>query len=97
MSMSTPAFTESSVACLRSFAKPWAIISPEEFQSVTTIPFQPHSSLRRSLRRKVFPVEGIPSISLKEVMRVAAPASAQALKAGRYVLRSERSEIIVLL
>ena len=81
--MSTPALTDISVACLRSEAKPWATISPEEFQSVTTIPSKPHSFLRMSVRSQRFPVEGIPSFSLNEVIKVSAPASIARLKAGK--------------
>ncbi len=95
ISISTPALTDCSVACLRSLAKPWAIISPDEFQSVTTMPSKPHSLRSTSRSRKSLPVEGMPSISLNEVMSVSAPASTHALKAGKYVFLSERSEIIV--
>ena len=83
ISISTPAFTALQATSLRSVPKPWDTISPIEFQSVTTSPSKPHSPRSTSLRMKVLPVEGTPSLSLNDVIRVWAPALTAASKGGR--------------
>ena len=81
--MSTPAFTDFKATSLESAAKPWLIISLAEAQSVTTTPSNPHSSRSTSFKMKAFPVEGTPSLSLNEVINVAAPALAAASNGGK--------------
>ena len=83
ISISTPAFTAFSAASLRSLQNPCATISVADAQSVTTIPSYFHSLRSTSFRIKLFPVEGIPSLSLNEVIKVAHPALATASKGGR--------------
>ena len=54
-----------------------------EFQSLTTNPSKPISSLSTSFSKKELPEAGTPLMSLNEVITVATPASKAALKGGR--------------
>lgn len=83
MSMSTPALIAFMAASFVSAANPCETISPAEFQSVTTIPSNPHSLRSTSSSRKRLPVEGMPSLSLNEVIRVMAPLRTACSKGGR--------------
>ena len=83
ISISTPTLAALQATSLRSTPKPWAIISPIEFQSVTTRPSKPHSPRSTSWRMKALPVDGTPSLSLNEVISVIAPALTAASNGGR--------------
>ena len=54
-------------------------------QSETTNPWKFQAPFNKSLWMYLFPVAGIPLISLKEFIKVATPISETALKGGKYV------------
>ena len=83
ISMSTPAVTDFSAASFSFAQNPWFIISATDVQSVTTMPSYFHSSRRMFFSMNLLAVEGTPSLSLNEVIKVAHPISAAALKGGK--------------
>ena len=64
-------------------------------QSETTKPSKPHSPRRMSVSVSRFATAGVPSMQLKELMSVRAPARTPASNGGRYHSRSARAEISV--
>ena len=81
--MSSPASIAFRAASFRSSAKPCFIISVTEPQSETTTPSNFHSLRRIPFNSFLFPVAGIPSLSLNEVIILEQLAFIAFSKGGR--------------
>mmetsp|Transcript_107374 Transcript_107374/g.334696 ORF Transcript_107374/g.334696 Transcript_107374/m.334696 type:complete len:261 (-) Transcript_107374:659-1441(-) len=93
MLMSRPAKADFLAASRPSAAYPWSMSSRSAVKSETTKPRKLHSPRRMSVNSQRFAVAGTPAISLKALMTVTAPASKDALNAGKWTSRKVASEI----